>query len=81
MEVLGSQEYHFDAEVIGPRGTFCISHAHSDHMPKRIQGPSVVCSDVTLRCLHYRSGRKVAQAPPDSVRMLDAGHMAGSRMF
>lgn len=81
VEVLGSKEYHFDAEVIGPRGTFCISHAHSDHMPKRILGQSVICSDVTLRCLHHQSRKQVVQAPSDGVRMFDAGHMAGSRMF
>ncbi len=82
VEVLGSEEYHFDAEVIGPTGTFCISHAHSDHMPKRIVGESVICSDITLRCLNGRSKRKhVHQAPSDGVRMLDAGHMAGSLMF
>ncbi len=82
VEVLGSREYYFDAETIGPKGTFCISHAHSDHMPKRIVGQSVTCSDITLRCLNNRSKKKqVVRSPPDGVRMLDAGHMAGSRMF
>ena len=81
VEVLGDKEYYFDADAIESCGTFCISHAHSDHLPKRIAGTEVVASDVTLRCLNGRSKKQLAMAPADGVTMLDAGHMAGSRMF
>lgn len=81
VEVLGDKEYHFDAEVIEACGTFCISHAHSDHLPRRIAGQEVIASDVTLRCLNDRSKKKLSMTPADGVTMLDAGHMAGSRMF
>ena len=81
VEVLGDEEYHFDAEVIEESGTFCISHAHSDHLPKRIKGTEVIASDITLRCLNDRSKKQLSMAEPDGVTMLDAGHMAGSRMF
>lgn len=81
VEVLGDAEFHFDADVIEASGTFCISHAHSDHMPKRVVGSEVVCSDVTLRCLNGRSKRPVASAERPDIKVFDAGHMAGSRMF
>lgn len=81
VEVLGDKEYHFDAEVIEACGTFCISHAHSDHLPKRVVGREVIASDTTLRCLNGRSKKQLSMASPDGVTMLDAGHMAGSRMF
>jgi putative mRNA 3-end processing factor len=82
VEVLGDKEYHFDAEVIEACGTFCISHAHSDHLPKRVAaGSQVVASETTLRCLNDRSKKQVAMAPADGIEMFDAGHMAGSRMF
>jgi len=81
VEVSGDKSYHFDADVIEACGTFCISHAHSDHLPKRIAGTEVVATDITLRCLNQRSKKKLSVATPDDVRMFDAGHMAGSRMF
>ena len=59
IEVLGEKEYHFDAETIGPSGTFCVSHAHSDHLPKRFIGRQVVCSEVTARCLNVRTKKTV----------------------
>ena len=66
VEVLGSEEYHFDADVIEACGTFCISHAHSDHLPKRVAaGSKVVASETTLRCLNDRSKKQVAAAPAD----------------
>jgi putative mRNA 3-end processing factor len=81
VEVLGDEEFRFDAEVIEPAGTFCISHAHSDHLPKRIAGTEVVCSDVTLRCLNGRSKKQAVQRDRPDIAMFDAGHMSGSRMF
>lgn len=81
VEVLGDEEYHFDAEVIDACGTFCISHAHSDHLPKRVVGTEVVASEVTLRCLNDRSKKQLTMAPADGIESFDAGHMAGSRMF
>lgn len=81
VEVLGKEEYHFDADVIGPAGTFCVSHAHSDHLPKRVVGTEVVASDVTLRCLNDRSKKRLTMGSAEGIESFDAGHMAGSRMF
>ena len=81
IEVLSSKEHYFDASVIEERGTFCISHAHSDHMPRRVVGNEVVASDITLRCLNAKSKKQVSMASVDEITMLDAGHMSGSRMF
>lgn len=81
VEVLGDEEYHFDAEVIEPTGIFCISHAHSDHLPKRIVGQSVICSETTLRCLNGRSKKQLSTVSDPRVETFNAGHMVGSRMF
>jgi putative mRNA 3-end processing factor len=81
VEVLGDKEYHFDADVIEACGKFCISHAHSDHLPKRVAGTEVVASEVTLRCLNGRSKKQLSIGPTDGIEMFDAGHMIGSRMF
>ncbi|WP_162137716.1 MBL fold metallo-hydrolase RNA specificity domain-containing protein [Methanomassiliicoccus luminyensis] len=81
VEVLGEEEFYFDAETIGTSGTFCISHAHSDHLPKRVEGREVVCSDVTLKCIEGRTKHPLNKIDHPGVAMFDAGHMAGSRMF
>jgi putative mRNA 3-end processing factor len=81
VEVLGKEDFHFDAEVIEPHGTFCISHVHSDHLPKRVVGSQVVCSDLTLKCIKGRTKHKLEMGHHDEITMYNAGHMAGSRMF
>lgn len=81
VEVLGQEEFYFDAEVIEPSGTFCISHAHSDHLPKKVVGTEVVCSDLTLKCIEGRTKHKLSLGSHPEIAMFDAGHMAGSRMF
>ncbi|MDW5563351.1 MAG: MBL fold metallo-hydrolase RNA specificity domain-containing protein [Methanomassiliicoccus sp.] len=81
VEVLGDEAYYFDADVIEACGTFCISHAHSDHLPKRVVGTQVVASEVTLRCLNSRSKKQLTMGQANGIEEFDAGHMAGSRMF
>jgi putative mRNA 3-end processing factor len=81
VEVQGEEEFHFDADVIEPTGTFCISHVHSDHLPKRVRGEKVVCSDLTLKCIKGRTKHKLEMAHHEGITMHNAGHMAGSRMF
>ncbi len=81
VEVQGNNVYHLDADVIGLIGTYCISHAHSDHLPKKLLGNEAVCSDITQRCFNGRGKGELKVISDDSITMLDAGHMAGSRMF
>lgn len=81
VEVLGEREYHFDAGLIDDQGIFGISHLHSDHLPKKVSGTKVVCSDLTLRCFNGRTKKKLMMEQDHGLKLLDAGHMAGSRMF
>jgi putative mRNA 3-end processing factor len=81
VEVLGEKDYHFDAGVIEACGTHCISHVHSDHLPKKVIGSKVVCSDLTLHCFNGRTKKKLELENDHDLEMFNAGHMAGSRMF
>ncbi|HUL39584.1 MAG TPA: MBL fold metallo-hydrolase [Methanomassiliicoccales archaeon] len=61
--------------------TNCISHAHSDHLPRGFEGDKAIASRITLRCVSERLGRKLHEGSSPHVKMLDAGHIRGSRMF
>jgi putative mRNA 3-end processing factor len=58
-----------------------VSHGHSDHLPSRCHGKSVVMSKVTQKLLKLRKGATADILDHISVRPLDAGHVVGSRMF
>ncbi len=81
VELSGEVEYRFDAEVIDDSAVYCISHAHSDHLPKKMLKSEVVCSDITLKCASGRLHRPLVKTSHPSLRSLNAGHMAGSNMF
>jgi putative mRNA 3-end processing factor len=59
----------------------CISHAHSDHLPRGFEGDKAIASRITLRCASERLGRKLREGSSPHVKMLDAGHIRGSKMF
>lgn len=74
-------------EVFGMRldprraeGLFFVSHAHSDHLPRAVSpGGRLVCSDETFEMLSIL-GIGAKRERPANVRLLDAGHIVGSRM-
>ncbi len=58
-----------------------VSHAHSDHTSGIRKGKGTITSEVT-RALLESKGKKVTMAAvPPGVRLLNAGHMFGSRQF
>lgn len=61
-------------------GLFFVSHAHSDHKPSSIRDNGrILCSDETFEMLSIL-GLKGERTQPENVRLLDAGHIVGSRM-
>lgn len=61
-------------------GLFFVSHAHSDHKPSSIRDDGkMICSDETFEMLSIL-GLKAERARPENVKLLDAGHIVGSRM-
>ncbi len=61
-------------------GLFFVSHAHSDHKPSSIRdNGKIICSDETLEMLSIL-GLRTERAQPENVKLLDAGHIVGSRM-
>lgn len=61
-------------------GLFFVSHAHSDHKPSSIRDNGrIICSDETFEMLSIL-GLKTERAQPENVKLLDAGHIVGSRM-
>ncbi|OPY31443.1 MAG: hypothetical protein A4E32_01899 [Methanomassiliicoccales archaeon PtaU1.Bin124] len=75
---------HLDPTSISAETICCISHAHSDHLPRRFNKNAtdlVVSSEITLRCAEGRLKRKLRRTEHPAVKMHDAGHIPGSNMF
>jgi putative mRNA 3-end processing factor len=58
-----------------------ISHAHTDHLPTSFRHNSVICSPITRDFVKVRRGKELEICSDHRVKMLDAGHIAGSSMF
>jgi putative mRNA 3-end processing factor len=58
-----------------------ISHAHTDHLPTSFRHNSVICSLITKDFVKVRRGKDVEICSHERVKVLDAGHIAGSSMF
>lgn len=54
-----------------------VSHAHGDHTPNEPR--TVVCSPLTARLVEARQDISLKRQQDDRVRLLPAGHVAGSR--
>lgn len=79
--VSGEVTCRFDPHKLTRESVNCISHAHSDHLPRSMESDRAIASRVTLRCASERLGRKLVEDESPHVRMLDSGHIRGSRMF
>jgi putative mRNA 3-end processing factor len=71
----------FDPHRLASDGLNCISHAHSDHLPRGFEGDKAIASRITLRCASERLRRKLHEDSSPHVQMFEAGHIRGSRMF
>ncbi|HYA32692.1 MAG TPA: MBL fold metallo-hydrolase RNA specificity domain-containing protein [Candidatus Bathyarchaeia archaeon] len=73
--------YRLDPRTYSPDEINLVSHGHSDHLPTRCHGKSVVMSGVTQQLLKLRRRATADILHDENVRPLDAGHVVGSRMF
>ena len=73
--------FRFDPKRVMPDEVSMISHAHSDHLPTSFRHSSVICSPVTKDFIRARRRKEVEMCSDDRVKALEAGHIAGSRMF
>jgi putative mRNA 3-end processing factor len=74
-------KFRLDPRTYSPDEINLISHGHSDHLPTRCNGKSVVMSDVTQTLLKLRKSAAAEILSHGAVRALDAGHVVGSHMF
>lgn len=76
----GEMRYRFDPArtVVGDENI--VSHAHSDHAPRRFDELRVACSDATFDLLGLRR-RSLQRASGDGVTLVEAGHVPGSKMI
>lgn len=57
-----------------------ISHAHSDHLPRGGDETEVIASGKTLELARMRTKKQFTGRKHPSVRLLEAGHVVGSKM-
>lgn len=57
-----------------------ISHAHSDHLPRGGKETSVIASRKTLELARMRTRKQYTATKHGSVKLLEAGHVPGSKM-
>ncbi len=59
-----------------------VSHAHSDHLPSSYSNNNILCSKITKKIIHLKKRIKsISTWRNNKIKMLDAGHILGSKMF
>ena len=59
-----------------------VSHAHSDHIPSRYSKNKILCSQITKKMIKWRRNiSSITSYKNSKIKMLDAGHILGSKMF
>lgn len=56
-----------------------VSHAHTDHLPRRIGDAPIACSPLTAALARTRRDLSIDPAVPQEIELLDSGHIDGSR--
>ncbi|MGZ4928347.1 MAG: MBL fold metallo-hydrolase RNA specificity domain-containing protein [Halobacteriota archaeon] len=74
-------KFRLDPRTYSPNEINLVSHGHSDHLPTRCNGKSIVMSEVTQALLKIRKSAAADILNHRSVTALDAGHVIGSHMF
>ena len=59
IEITGETKCYFDPRKIKKDAINCISHAHSDHLPRSFESHKAIASAVTLRCASERVKRTI----------------------
>jgi putative mRNA 3-end processing factor len=73
--------FRFDPRRVMPDEVAMISHAHTDHLPTSFKQAAAVCTPVTRDFVKARRKKDIQISSDDRVRLLEAGHIAGSCMF
>jgi putative mRNA 3-end processing factor len=78
---VGDTRISLDRKEAGANLDF-ISHAHSDHVSAAKSSPAVIASDQTGQLVECAYGVKTNRVGlPDNMRLLEAGHMLGSKQL
>jgi putative mRNA 3-end processing factor len=81
IELTGQTECRFDPTRIKATGLNCVSHAHSDHLPRSFESHRIVATTMTARCASARTRKPLEAETSEHVQILNAGHIPGSSMF
>ncbi len=73
--------FRFDPKRVLAGEVSAVSHAHTDHLPTSFKQREVVCSAITRDFIRLRRGKDVEMRSDPRVKVLEAGHIAGSSMF
>lgn len=74
-------KFRFDPKRVLPDDISMISHAHTDHLPSSFKRLAAVCSPVTRDFVEARRKKSIEVCSDSRVKLLEAGHIAGSNMF
>ncbi len=73
--------YRFDPRRVTAEDINLISHAHTDHLPTSFRKLEAICSPESRDFVAARRRKEITIASDPRVDLLEAGHIAGSRMF
>jgi putative mRNA 3-end processing factor len=74
-------KFRFDPKRVQVDDVSMISHAHMDHLPTSFKRLAAICSPVTRDFVEARRKKSIEACSDPRVKMLEAGHIAGSNMF
>lgn len=78
---VGSYRISLDSKEEGANLNF-VSHAHSDHTAGVKKNNEILCSDITRDLVQTRTKFELKTVPvPEGVKLLDSGHMFGSKQL
>lgn len=73
--------FRLDPKRVTVEDESLISHAHTDHLPTSFKKLEAICSPESKDFIAARRKRQITIVNDPRVHMLEAGHIAGSRMF
>lgn len=81
IEIFLEAQYYFDPTELRTAGIHCISHAHFDHLPRKIRSATAICTDLTASIANVRLGKRIRPITCSQIRILNSGHVPGASMF
>jgi len=73
--------FRLDPKRVTAEDVSLISHAHTDHLPTSFKKLEAICSPESRDFIAARRNKEISIVSDRRVKMIDAGHIAGSRMF